>query len=233
MAEYHEYNSHHFKEIDFTTDPDPAVKKYRTIFQTYFPVEVKAKYTYSDWQQNVSGIPITGNEEWDRATSNEYNTAMISIAQMADWVHDEIPFYFVNRWDIPTIHKHIENYIDMMVECFNREYISQVRFKKDDALKNVIQDLEKLADLANKIAYPAHRVSNFTGKPIQSKKNTALHGKVQRTRVIMDDHYKRLNREEQTKRKSFMEEVKHINIADNMSDQVRTGSRIWRKRGDT
>lgn len=205
-------------EINFVSDQHPAVVLWRQIFNRKYYIEAKAMHTYSDYQLEVSGIPYTGHEMYDRYMAHELNTHMCTIADMAQYYRDDVTFYFTNRHDIPKIREYIIKYIDMMVEAFNRNHISPSKFKSDDVLRNVVDDLEALADLGNHIGRTARKVQRANAP---KEKDERIYKKL---RTLSMSRFARKTDE------SSINDVKHIDITENMTTRVRDGSRIWRRR---
>ncbi len=208
------------------TDIDEAHRMWREIFSGFYAINIKAMYCYTDWQMNVSGIPYTGDIEWDTAMANDYNTRLTTISEMADFYEDDITFYFQNPNDIIHIHETIRVYIKMMIELLNGEYIDEERVKRDEMIKNIITDLQLLANLANYL-YDALSYVNPT-KEISDFVSGLMSGLVRKTSIsrhrLKSSEKKEISDEPETPKRYV------VDITTYMSKQTCDATAYLRKR---
>lgn len=144
-------------------DDIPAFKKYREVFIATYPIRIKAMYSYSDYQMEVSGIPVLDSGQWDIEMANQTNIMQTTIAQMAELNHQQIPFTFQVIEHIPLIYEHIDNYLRMIGDGMAMNHVSEKRFRRNTDYQEVIVDMQKFVDFANRIYNDARWVN---GNPI-------------------------------------------------------------------
>ena len=198
--------------------PREAELLYKEIFETHYDVETKNMNTYTQWQLEVAGIPLLDEGEWDIAVANQYNVTKRTIAELADWLDDEIVFYLTRLKDAVWIYKKIQEYNDYILGLMSRERVGATRLRKDERLQHVVEDCDKLVKLANWLfkacvaeqGEEAYRI--FDVLPEEKKTGRlAMRFESPREETIEGD------------------KLSHrIKITDSMSDKLRAGSKMWR-----
>ena len=129
--------------------PYQAEILWKEIFETYYDIEAKAMYCYSQWELEVAGVTTLGDDNWDIAVANQYNITKRTVGDMADWLEDKIPFYLTRLTDAVYIYDKIVEYIQFIVGLLDDNRVSIARMRKSETLQNVVEDCDKLAHLAN------------------------------------------------------------------------------------
>ena len=211
------------EELDALT-PYEAKLLWREIFDTYYDVEAKQMYCYSDWTLEVAGIPMTGSDEWDMAMAEQYNVTKRTIGNLADWVADEIPFYIHRQSDSVYIFNMIKKYNGFMIALLDRANVGANRMRRNEDFQHIIEDCERLANLANHlfttvqmtVGEEAYRIFGVLPDELVTEGRsgrTALRFGYQGNAGIKEDN---------------KEIPRRVSITDGMSDRLRQATRLWR-----
>lgn len=190
-------------------DQQTMLKYWKEIFEGTYRVSIKALYTYTKEDIEIIGIPMTGDSYWDGVSANSQSIMNYTVAQLAEIYNRNIEFRFMNQKSLEKIYHHIYDYVDGVVEMFNRNYISEHQIMNNEKYSELINDIQLLANLGNYLRpYIAYaRSKEEFDKRQQTKQSISLLAK-----MISKEREKEANQ-------SAM--PREINIRDNMSALVR------------
>lgn len=216
--------------FDYEIMTNPVYKPYREIFEATYLIEIKAYHTYTQWHIEVVGLPTVNDPEWDRIMANQYNTTLVTIAKMAEFCREQIPFYFINQSDVPYIYDQCKAYIQFMVEILNKEYITEELLKQSPAYQAVIEDLDDLAYLANYLAGAVSYIRGNENAQLKSWRDSLrvlgyANPTLRRHRSTTQET-KRLTEEE--RRSQYV--LPRIAITEHMNDRTLSATKLYRRK---
>ena len=122
------------------------------IWEWQWPVRMKLKWSYTKDDYEHRGILVSGNLQQDMAAMEEWINTTRSIADLVT-LYDEGKEYIIpDPAHIERIFDIINEYTSFVAYKFNNNfYLSQMKYENNDAIIEVLNDVVKMQNLANRI----------------------------------------------------------------------------------
>lgn len=151
---------------------------YGEIFEGYYTIQTRAANVYTDVQMNHYGIPFTGDDQWDDNAAKSFTHVSMTIAEMAEFHASGMKFYFKYTDSVPKVYHHISQYVHASMKMLDQNYMTEARVKRSEALSEFIQDLNKLASLANHLRSAISYIKSMDEEEEKLKESTSMLSKI-------------------------------------------------------
>lgn len=147
---------------------------YAEIFEGYYTIITRSANVYTDLQLNHTGIPFTGDDQWDENAAKSFTHVSMSIAEMAELHANGMKFYFKYTSSVPDVYRVIVQYINSAMKMLDQNYVTEAKVRRKEILNEFIGDLSKLAELANHLRSAISYIKSTEEEDAVLKESTSM-----------------------------------------------------------
>lgn len=137
------------------------------IFKCQFRITTKRKWTYSEFDFEHVGIFVTGDLDDDLNSMNDWVNTTRTISDLVEMFDEGKEFIIPNPKDIEIIFMFIQDYTEYVGHVFNtRIHITHHGTKMDPEVREVLADLIKMQNFANRIFPVAVKLNKDDTRPV-------------------------------------------------------------------
>lgn len=142
----HEYNLKHQRQM-------PTFEELKKkIWDWQWMITTRTKWTYSEFDFEHKGITITGDLEQDTRAMESWTNTTRTLAELVEFYDQGKEFILRDPKNAEDIFNIIKEYTEYVAYSFdNRIHLLNNNVKENEAVRNVINDVIKMQNLANRL----------------------------------------------------------------------------------
>lgn len=139
-------------QLQQESPPTPFEELKKKIWEWQFFISTRRKWTFTEHDFEVKGITITGNDEEDRKSMETWTNTTRTLSELVEFYDQGKEFILTYKEDAQTIFLIIQEYTDYVSKKLeNSIHLLNYQVKENEKLRNVINDVIKMQNLANRL----------------------------------------------------------------------------------